>query len=147
MSKIKLVCFVCISLLFFGTSVQANLRSSQNDFTTKFRKEKFIGGRSGQQANVLMAVGQGFFFQNVVLESVAPTSNPDGYVAIYTTEELVFQRGFNFDAEVEIIQTRYPSPEPPSPEPPSPEPSSPELPLPELPFPEPPLPLPTLPMT
>jgi hypothetical protein len=132
MSKIKLVCFVCISLLFFGTSVQANLRSSQNDFTTKFRKEKFIGGGPGQQANVLMAVGQGFFFQNAVLESVTPTSSPDGYMTIYTTEELVFQRGFNFDAEVEIIQTGYPSPEPPSPEPPSP---------------EPPLPLPTLPMT
>lgn len=132
MSKIKLICFVCISLLFFGTSVQANLRSSQNDFTTKFRKEKFIGGGPGQQANVLMAVGQGFFFQNTVLESVAPTSNPDGYMTIYTTEELVFQRGFNFDAEVEIIRTGYPSPEPPSPEPPSP---------------EPPLPLPTLPMT
>jgi len=127
MSKIKLICFVCISLLFFGTSVQANLRSSQNDFTTKFRKEKFIGGGPGQQANVLIAVGQGFFFQNTVLESVAPTSNPDGYMTIYTTEELVFQRGFNFDAEVEIIQTGHPSPEPPSPEPP--------------------LPLPTLPMT
>ncbi len=127
MSKIKLICFVCISLLFFGTSVQANLRSSQNDFTTKFLKEKFIGGGPGQQANVLMAVGQGFFFQNAALESVAPTCNPDGYMTIYTTEELVFQRGFNFDAEVEIIQTGYPSPEPPSPDPP--------------------LPLPTLPMT
>lgn len=127
MSKIKLICFVCISLLFFGTAVQANLRSSQNDFTTKFRKEKFIGGGPGQQANVLMSVGQGFFFQNAVLESVASTSNPDGYMTIYTTEELVFQRGFNFDAEVEVIQTGYPSPEPPSPDPP--------------------LPLPTLPMT
>ena len=127
MSKIKLICFICISLLFFGTSVQANLRSSQNDFTTKFRKEKFIGGGPGQQANVLMAVGQGFFFQNTVLESVAPTSNPDGYMTIYTTEELVFQRDFNFDAKAEIIQTEYPSPEPPPPDPP--------------------LPLPTLPMT
>jgi len=125
MSKIKLICFVCISLLFFCTSVQANLRSSQNDFTTKFRKEKFIGGGPGQQANVLMAVGQGFFFQNTVLESVAPTSNPDGHMTIYTTEELVFQRGFNFDAEVEIIQTGYPSPEPPSPDPPLPLPTPP----------------------
>ncbi len=125
MSKIKLICFVCISLLFFGTSVQANLRSSQNDFTTKFRKEKFIDGGPEQQANVLMAVGQGFFFQNAALESVAPTSNPDGYMTIYTTEELVFQRGFNFDAEVEVIQTGYPSPEPPSPEPPLPLPTRP----------------------
>jgi len=127
MSKIKLICFVCISLLFFGTSVQANLRGSQNDFTTKFRKEKFIGGGPGQQANVLMAVGQGFFFQNTVIESVAPTSNPDGYMTIYTTEELVFQRGFNFDAEVEIIQTGYPSPEPPPPDPPSPLPTLPMI--------------------
>lgn len=103
MSKIKLICFVCISLLFFGASVQANLRGSQNDFTTKFRKEKLIGGGPGQQVNVLMAVGQ----------------------------------GFNFDAEVEIIQTGYPSPEPPSPESPLPKPPLPELPL----------PLPTLPMT
>jgi len=125
MSKIKLLCFVFISLLFFCTSVQANLRSSQNDFTTKFRKEKFIGGGPGQQANVLMAIGQGFFFQNTVLESVALTSNPDGYMTIYTTEELVFQRGFNFDAEVEIIQTGYPSPEPPSPDPPLPLPTPP----------------------
>lgn len=122
MNKIKLICFVCISLLFFGTSVQANIGSSQNDLTTKFRKEKFIGGGPGQPANVLMAVGQGFLFQNAVLESVAPNSNPDGYMTIYTTEELVFQRGFNFDAEVEIIQTGYPSPEPPSPESPLPEP-------------------------
>lgn len=127
MSKIKLICFICISLLFFGTSVQANLRSSQNDFTTKFRKEKFIGGGPGQQTNVLIAVGQGFFFQNTVLEFVAPNSNPDGYMTIYTTEELVFQRDFNFDAEAEIIRTEYPSPEPPPPDPP--------------------LPLPTLPMT
>jgi len=125
MSKIKLICFVCISLLFFGTSVQANLRGSQNDFTTKFRKEKFIGGGPGQQANVLMAVGQGFFFQNTALESVAPTSNPDGYMTIYTTEELVFQRDFNFDAEAEIIRTEYPSPEPPPPDPPSPLPTLP----------------------
>ena len=125
MSKIKLICFVCISLLFFGTSVQANLRGSQNDFTTKFRKEKFIGGEPGQQANVLMAVGQGFFFQNTALESVAPTSNPDGYMTIYTTEELVFQRDFNFDAEAEIIRTEYPSPEPPPPDPPSPLPTLP----------------------
>jgi hypothetical protein len=108
MSKIKLICFICISLLFFGTSVQANLRSSQNDFTTKSRKEKLIGGGPGQRANVLMAVGQ----------------------------------GLNFDAEVIIIQTGYPSHKPPSPEPPLPEP-----PLPEPPLPEPPLPLTTLPMT
>ncbi|MBE9529868.1 MAG: hypothetical protein IMF00_01235 [Proteobacteria bacterium] len=125
MSKIKLICFVCISLLFFGTSVQANLRSSQNDFTTKFRKEKFIGGGPGQQANVLTAAGQDFFFQNAALESVAPTSNPDGYMTIYTTEELVFRRGFNFDAEVEVIQTGYPLPDPPLPDPPLPLPTPP----------------------
>lgn len=121
MSKIKLICFICISLLFFGTSIQANLRSSQNDFTTKFRKEKFIGGGPGQRPNVLMAVGQGFFYQNAGIESLAPTSNPDGYMTIYSTEELVFQKSFNLEAEVEVIQTGYPPPEPPLPEPPLPE--------------------------
>ena len=137
MSKIKLICFICISLLFFGTSVQANLRSSQNDFTTKFLKEKFTGGGLGQQANVLMAVDQDFFYQNAVPEPLVPTSNPDGYMTIFTTEELVFQKNFNFDSEVEIIQTGYTSPAPPLPEPPLPEPPLPELPL----------PLTTLPMT
>ena len=131
MSKIKWICFVCISLLLFGTLVEANLQGSQNDFTTRFRKEKFIGGGPGQQANVLMAIGQGSFFQNTVIESLEPISNPDGYMTIYTTEDLVFQKCFNFDAEVEILQTGYSPPEPPLPEPP---------------LPEPPLPLSTLPM-
>lgn len=130
MSKIKWICFVCISLLLFGTLAQANLQGSQNDFTTRFRKEKSIGGGLGQQANVLMAIGQGFFYQNTVIESLAPTGNPDGHMTIYTTEDLVFQKCFNFDAEVEIIQTGYPPPEPPLPEPPLP---APPLPLSTLP--------------
>jgi hypothetical protein len=44
--------------------------SQAGDFTTKFWKEKFIGGGPGQPGNVLMAIGQGFVFQNAVLESV-----------------------------------------------------------------------------
>jgi len=122
MSKIKLICFICISLLFFGTSVHANLRGGQNDFTTKFWKEKFIGGGPLQQANVPMAIVQCFCFQNTLLESLLPNSNPDGNMTIYTIEELLFQNCFNFDAEVGIIQTGYPSHEPPLPEPPLPEP-------------------------
>ena len=74
MSKIKLICFVCILLLFFGTLVQANLRGSQNDFTTKFRKEKLMGGGPGQQVNVLMAIGQGFNFDAEVEISLGEES-------------------------------------------------------------------------
>lgn len=120
MSKIKLICFICTSLLFFGTSVQANLRGVQNDFTTKFWKQKFIAGGPLQQANVPMAIGQGFCLQNTALESLSPTSNPDENMTIYTIEELLFQNCFNFDAEVGIIQTEPPLPEPPLPEPPLP---------------------------
>ena len=41
-------------------------------FTTKFWKEKFFGGEPGQPGNVLMAIGQGFTLQNVVLQEVVP---------------------------------------------------------------------------
>jgi hypothetical protein len=41
-------------------------------FATKFWKEKFFGGGPGAQGNVLMAIGQGFTLQNVVLQGVEP---------------------------------------------------------------------------
>jgi hypothetical protein len=60
------------------------------DFTTKFWEEKFFGGGPGAEGNVLMAIGQGFVFQNAVL-TVAPVqlkeplpSWCDG-VAVYET--------------------------------------------------------------
>ena len=39
-------------------------------FFTKFWKEKFWGGGPGKPGNVLMAIGQGFVFQNAVLKEV-----------------------------------------------------------------------------
>jgi hypothetical protein len=46
-------------------------------FTTKFWKEKFFGGGPGQPGNVLMAIGQGFTLQNVVLETVEGCASGD----------------------------------------------------------------------
>jgi len=46
-------------------------------FTTKFWKEKFFGGGPGQQGNVLMAIGQGFTLQNVVLQGVESCAEVD----------------------------------------------------------------------
>ena len=42
------------------------------NFTTKFWKEKFFGGGPGEPGNVLMAIGQGFTLQNVVLQEPGP---------------------------------------------------------------------------
>ena len=46
-------------------------------FATKFWKEKFIGGGPGQPGNVLMALGQGFILQNVVLDDVEQCETGD----------------------------------------------------------------------
>ena len=46
-------------------------------FATKFWKEKFFGGGPGQQGNVLMAIGQGFTLQNVVLQGVESCAQVD----------------------------------------------------------------------
>ncbi|MBC8420054.1 MAG: hypothetical protein H8E10_15820 [Desulfobacterales bacterium] len=46
-------------------------KSADGDFTTHFWKEKFFGGGHGDVGNVLMAVGQGFSLQNVML-TMAP---------------------------------------------------------------------------
>ena len=48
-------------------------------FTTKFFKEKFFGGGPGEPGNVLMAKGQGFMLQNVVLrDEPAPCTGDCG---------------------------------------------------------------------
>jgi hypothetical protein len=46
-------------------------------FETKFWKEKFFGSGPGQAGNVLMAFGQGFILQNVVLDNVEPCETGD----------------------------------------------------------------------
>ncbi len=92
MKKAALLGFVILSVLGLGLSAQAGpvvnpgtYNSADGDFATKFWKEKFIGGGPGQPGNVLMAIGQGFVFQNGVLESVE-VYNSDGwdYKTTYT---------------------------------------------------------------
>ena len=46
--------------------------TGNEDFYTKFWKEKFKGGSPGATGNVLMAVGQGFIFKQAVLSEVLP---------------------------------------------------------------------------
>ena len=71
MQKLTLTGFVCLLLLLFGVSANAqDTYTSPGDFATKFWKEKYLGGGDGKPGNVLMAVGEGFVFQNAVLESV-----------------------------------------------------------------------------
>lgn len=125
MKKIEFIGMVGILLLLFGTSVQANLWSSQNNFTSKFRKEKFIGSRLIQQSDVQTAFGQAFVFQNATIESFTSTGNADEYVTSYTAKPSVFQRDFHLDSKIKIISAPSPWPEPPSPEPPSPLPTLP----------------------
>lgn len=52
----------------FCTDVGLDIACDPDSFTTKFFKEKFFGGGPGQPGNVLMAKGQGFMLQNVVLQ-------------------------------------------------------------------------------
>jgi hypothetical protein len=59
-------------------------------FFTKFWKEKFWGGGPGKPGNVLMAIGEGFVFQNAVLKNVVgpvvrPWCTALGGVARYMT--------------------------------------------------------------
>jgi hypothetical protein len=62
--------FVCLIVLLFGVTLYAAEYNSPGDFATKFWKEKYLGGNDGQLGNVLMAVGEGFDFQNAVLTGV-----------------------------------------------------------------------------
>ena len=70
--KMLIGVLVLVGLLLSGT-VQAGPGvipgdySTPGDFTTKFWQEKFFGGGAGEPGNVLMAVGQGFVFQNAIL--------------------------------------------------------------------------------
>ena len=79
-SAVMLVFFFCVSV-HAGPQIVPGI---YDDVTTKFWKEKFLGGGPGQPGNVLMAVGRGFMFQNAVLESVVPTGNADEYFTTYT---------------------------------------------------------------
>ena len=84
MKRMVLISVVIMLGLSLGLTAQAGpvvnppgSWSTPDEFTTKFWKEKFFGGGPGQPGNVLMAIGQGFVFQNAVLQVVVPYSMPD----------------------------------------------------------------------
>jgi len=102
MKRMILISVVIMLGLSLGLTAQAKrvinpsggTWSTPDDFTTKFWKEKFFGGGPGQPGNVLMAIGQGFVFQNAVLQEVVPAESiPDwctaleGVVSYETTYE------------------------------------------------------------
>ena len=126
MKKIEFIGMVGILILIFGTSVQANLWSSQHNFTPKFREKKFIGSRLIQQSDMQTAFDRAFVFQNATIESFTPTGNVNEYVTLYWAKPLVFKRDFHLDSKFKIISVSSPLPEPPSPEPPSPLPTLPD---------------------
>jgi len=100
MKRMMLISAVIMLGLFLGLTAQAKpvvnptgSWSTPDDFTTKFWKEKFFGGGPGQPGNVLMAIGQGFVFQNAVLKEVVLFDVPEwcsllsGVVSYQTTYE------------------------------------------------------------
>lgn len=76
MKRIMLISIIVLFGLLMVLPAQAQPTTwiSPGDFTTKFWKEKLFGGYHGAEGNVLMAVGQGFTFQNAVL-TVGPQDN------------------------------------------------------------------------
>ena len=111
MRKIALIGFVCIFLLLFGIAAQAAEYSTANgDFATKFWKEKYLGGGDGTPGNVLMAVGEGFSFQNAVLQSVSgpiailsPCGGSAGaFVTTYTGGDLTLNPSGPWDDNIKI---------------------------------------------
>jgi len=119
MKKIKFMVIVAAIPFLFGTSVQANLCSGENDFTHKIRIDKFTGFRPVQQCNLQAAIYQGFVFSNTAIDSFTSTSDVNEYMTIYTAEPSVFQRDFPFDYKIKSMPATSPDPEPPMPEPPS----------------------------
>ena len=85
MKKIGFAFIALIVAFMFTASANA-----ADTATAKFWKEKFVGGRPGAVGNVLMAVGDGFVFQNAVLTNVAgpygaSDSDCSGCIAKYVT--------------------------------------------------------------
>jgi hypothetical protein len=91
-------------------------------FTTKFWQEKFFGGGPGQEGNTLMAIGQGFVFQNAVLTGVPEQiAKPDwcinslaavGYKTTYENGRLTLNpsgpwltKGTLIDRDVKAVNT------------------------------------------
>jgi len=68
--------------------------NAPGDFGLDFWMEKFQGGFPGQPGNVLLAVGDGFVFQNAVLKSAVPhPTKPGYYLSTYVGGELLLNSG------------------------------------------------------
>jgi hypothetical protein len=109
MRKLAVFSGICLLVLAFSVSVYADVYSTANeDFTTKFWKEKYFGGDDGSPGNVLMAVGEGFVFQNAVLESVVVGMVPipgqvgmqPGWVTTYTGGRLTLNPSGPWDDKI-----------------------------------------------
>ena len=103
MKRLVILSIACLMVVFVGKSVWANGDCSyystfRDDFTTKFWTEKFFGGDHGEPGNVLMAVGEGFVFQNAVLTEepvvVEHPESPSGYAweTTYTGGMVTFNK-------------------------------------------------------
>jgi len=120
MKKIIFIVIVAITPFLFGTIVQTNLCSGQNDYTHKFPIDKFTSLRPVQLCNVQTAIYQDFVFSNTAMDSFTSSGDADKYMTICMAEPSVFQRDFHFYYQIKSMPATSPSPEPPLPEPPSP---------------------------
>jgi len=88
----RTIVFSLVFLMVFTIGLSAKVKvipgtySTENgDFYTKFWKELFKGGFPGQPGNVLMALGEGFIFNQAKLVTVMPSPDPAyTYMTTYT---------------------------------------------------------------
>jgi hypothetical protein len=92
----KVIVLSLVFLVFFSIGLSAKVKvvpgvySTENgDFYTKFWKESFKGGGPGQPGNVLMALGEGYIFNQAKLVTVEYGTYAEGddtytYKSTYT---------------------------------------------------------------
>jgi hypothetical protein len=85
----KTIIWVSLFIILFSVGLQAKPKpkkspvipgtysTAEGDFYTKFWKEMFKGGGPGQTGNELMALGEGFIFNQAKLQSVVASDNPN----------------------------------------------------------------------
>jgi len=79
----RMIVFSLVFLMVFTIGLSAKVKvipgtysTANGDFYTKFWKEMFKGGFPGQPGNVLMALGEGYIFNQAKLVAVMPSDNP-----------------------------------------------------------------------
>lgn len=79
----KTIVFSLAFLMAFTIGLSAKVKvipgtysTANGDFATKFWKELFKGGYPGQPGNVLMALGEGYVFNQAKLVTVVPSPDP-----------------------------------------------------------------------